>query len=560
MASELDIPVPEPGPGYRKPLFKSFTSDRNLKRFSISGPTLRVDTSFSEASAPADLSAGSRRDSVLAPPLATPLAGGHMLENEAKRSSVRLEVADMTLVVPTLVHKCCQFILDQGPKEGIFRINGSIKKIKKIESLIREHGIDSFDFDTCRVENVDNSEDTAPNAYDAAMVLKRWLSNLADGLITLDVSKSLKTVAESPQEVPIPDETEDATPTTEEASQTESEDAFSLSSYKTIPTSIEDTDKEKESLENLPLVNLHLFIYLLSFLNKLAQPDICDITKMPSSNLAKIFQMSFFKVDDLQPQLASTTSTDDLLQNYKANERLLQNWITSYDELAAKLRSFVADNQEKLKETLASPLVEESLAMPKLRNRSVTEDKQQKRRSLFGYRSLSNALSSRTLSQVLTGSPDDTGKRSVSDSAVEKYQNTQNSAVDKKLRRRSLGWFANSNLSTPSLSRRQGETLTPVTVSCPLSLSADDLLQTTSEATEQPAVSSSSDAALEVSKSSPLHYELNETKEIDPVESAIPRTEVAVNTLDPLDGKPNKKNNRLSKMFSVRFGFSKMIH
>ncbi|KAG7901173.1 hypothetical protein KL935_002239 [Ogataea polymorpha] len=556
MASELDNPVPEPGPGYRKPLFKSFTSDRNLKRFSISGLALRVDTSFSEAAAPADSSAGSRRNSVLA----TPLAAGHMLENEAKRSSVQLEIADMTLVVPTFVHKCCQFILSQGPKEGIFRINGSIKKIKKIEALIREQGIDSFEFDTCRVENVDNSEDTAPNAYDAAMVLKRWLSNLADGLITLDVSKSLKTAAASPQEVPVLDETEDAARTAEEASQTESEDAFSLSSYKTIPTRVEDTDKEKESLENLPLVNLHLFIYLLSFLNKLSQPDVCDITKMPSSNLAKIFQMSFFKVDDLQPQLASAASTDDLLQNYKANERLLQNWITSYDQLAAKLRSFVADNQEKLKETLASPLVEEPLPMPKLRNRSVTEDKQQKRRSLFGYRSLSNALSSRTLSQVLTGSPDDTGKRSVSDSAVEKYPNTQDLAVDRKLRRRSLGWFANSNLSTPSLSRKQGETLTPVTVSGPLSLSADDLLQTTSEATEQPVASSSSEATLEVSKSNSHHYELSESKEVVPEDSAVPRTEVPVDTLDSLNVKPSKKNNRLSKMFSVRFGLSKMIH
>ncbi|KAG7926673.1 hypothetical protein KL925_002958 [Ogataea polymorpha] len=556
MASELDNPVPEPGPGYRKPLFKSFTSDRNLKRFSISGPALRVDTSFSEAAAPADSSAGSRRNSVLA----TPLAAGHMLENEAKRSSVQLEIADMTLVVPTFVHKCCQFILSQGPKEGIFRINGSIKKIKKIEALIREQGIDSFEFDTCRVENIDNSEDTAPNAYDAAMVLKRWLSNLVDGLITLDVSKSLKTAAASPQEVPVLDETEDAARTAEEASQTESEDAFSLSSYKTIPTSVEDTDKEKESLENLPLVNLHLFIYLLSFLNKLSQPDVCDITKMPSSNLAKIFQMSFFKVDDLQPQLASAASTDDLLQNYKANERLLQNWITSYDQLAAKLRSFVADNQEKLKETLASPLGEEPLPMPKLRNRSVTEDKQQKRRSLFGYRSLSNALSSRTLSQVLTGSPDDTGKRSVSDSAVEKYPNTQDLAVDRKLRRRSLGWFANSNLSTPSLSRKQGETLTPVTVSGPLSLSADDLLQTTSEATEQPVASSSSEATLEVSKSNSHHYELSESKEVVPEDSAVPRTEVPVDTLDSLNVKPSKKNNRLSKMFSVRFGLSKMIH
>ncbi|KAG7719638.1 hypothetical protein KL949_001217 [Ogataea haglerorum] len=560
MESELDNPVPEPGPGYRKPLFKSFTSDRNLKRFSISGPTLSVDTSFSEVGAPADVSAGSRRSSILATPLATPLAAGHSLENEAKRSSVQLEIADMTLVVPTLVHKCCQFILSQGPKQGIFRINGSIKKIKKIESLIREQGIDSFDFSTCRVENIDNSEDTAPNAYDAAMVLKRWLSNLADGLITLDVSRSLKAAVESPQEVPALDEAEDVTQTTEEASQTESEDAFSLSSYKTIPTSVEDTDKEKESLESLPLVNLHLFIYLLSFLNKLAQPDICDITKMPSSNLAKIFQMSFFKVDDLQPQLASTTSTDDLLQNYKANERLLQNWITSYDELAAKLRAFVTNNQQKLKETLASPLVEESLVMPKLRNRSATEDKQQKRRTLFGYRSLSNALSSRNLSQVLTGSLDDTGKRSVSDSAVEKYQNTQDSAVDKKLRRRSLGWFANSNLSSPSLSRKQGETLTPVAVAGPLSLSADDLLHTAGEAPEQTVPSNSSDATLEVSKASPRDYELSEIKEFVALDSATPRTEVAVDTLDSLDAKPNKKYNRLSKMFSVRFGLSRMIH
>ncbi|KAH3671899.1 hypothetical protein OGAPHI_000085 [Ogataea philodendri] len=572
MASETEPSVPEPvarvnhetDSGFKKPLFKSFTSERNLKRLSISGAPLKVDTSFSELSSPQEASATTLRRNT-ATPVATPLSSGHLLENEAKTSNIELEIDGLKLTVPLLVHKCCSFVLEKDPEQGIFRINGSIKKIKKIESLIKETGIDNFDFESARLPVTDESEDTVPNVYDAAMILKRWLSGLSDGLITLDVSKALKNLA-------VPSPSKDHKP--EAASQHDSDGEFSVGSYKTDPSSVEEPDSEANALQSLPIINLHLFIYLLSFFNKLTRPEICEVTKMPSSNLAKIFQMSFFKADDFQPIINASASTEELLQNYKANEELLENWISSYESLVAKLKAFVSDNELRLKEVLASPLVEEPLLMPKQRNKSTSDEKQQKRRSMFGYRSFSSAFSSKNLSQVLTGSPDETssGKRSVSDSAATNRYPTvpQDIAADKKLRRRSMGWFTNGNGSTPSLTRKQGEALTPVNISSPFSLSADNLLQPSKETDSlkniqinktQPETQRQSSLSDKPKTASATLYDLVETKENVPVDATIPKTPVSVDTLPtPTDTKPNKKNNRLSKMFSVRFGLSKMIH
>ncbi|GME87880.1 unnamed protein product [Ambrosiozyma monospora] len=104
--------------------------------------------------------------------------------------------APVSLIVPTIVHKCCEFLLADEPHEGIFRINGSVKKIKMIEEKIDTVGAVNFNFHDCKLHleatSTTPEEDTEPNAYDVAMILKRWLSNLDQGLVSDDVHRLLK--------------------------------------------------------------------------------------------------------------------------------------------------------------------------------------------------------------------------------------------------------------------------------------------------------------------------------------------------------------------------------
>ncbi|GMF03257.1 unnamed protein product [Ambrosiozyma monospora] len=142
-------------------------------------------------------------------------------------------------------------------------------------------------------------------------------------------------------------------------------------------------------LTKLPIQNLHLLLYLLRFLNQMCKPENIQITKMPSSNLAKIFQLSFFKSDDFlfsSPLMmmnnatggngvyggnpSAAKSADDLLESYKVNEQLLKFWIESSDHVFNSVKSTIAKD-EQIYDLLNSPMEEEL----KLRTpRTATED------------------------------------------------------------------------------------------------------------------------------------------------------------------------------------------
>lgn len=209
----------------------------------------------------------------------------------------------LDLIVPTIVKKCVDFLEANEPMEGIFRINGSIRKIKRIETQIRQQGIDKFEFATCTVDG------EAPNVYDVAMVLKRWMSTLDNSLVTPEVNSVLK-----------------------------SEPKVTVS----------------PSLQTLPVENVNLLLFILDFLNRLSSPETVKLTRMNASNLAKIFQLTVFKSDDLtvaHPLFAAglpNNSSESLLQGYKLNEELLGDWIINYPTVFASLQPIVLEKRAEL--------------------------------------------------------------------------------------------------------------------------------------------------------------------------------------------------------------------
>ncbi|ODV86417.1 hypothetical protein CANARDRAFT_27629 [[Candida] arabinofermentans NRRL YB-2248] len=634
----------------KKPIFRSLTGEKTLRKLSISSPALKVDTAVVSEPIyhnPNASSSSLKRNSMTLSPsmlnLGTPSwsVSSYNLDNELRKNHVRVTIQETELIIPTLVHKCCSFISDREPVEGIFRINGALKKIKKIELKIKEQGVSDFEFSECNLSDVLKNdtmiEDVHANSYDAAMVLKRWLLDLENGLITTDVNEQLKR------------------------------------EYKF------NEPNGYSALSQLPIENIHLFIYLLHFLNNLSKDSIVEITKMTPSNISKIFQLSFFKTDDLtcsNPLVSANSfnntvgSTDDLLENYKINEQILKAWIESYSLIYDSLKDAIISKKATIEDLLLQPItVKESqqpieeLRNPKLRNRSTSsEDKQSRRKSMFGYRTISNAMSSRALSQgsasvISTPAIEVVDRRVLSDTAASarpqsmmmQSSSTSTSEPTKLTRskRKSFGWF-NSNSSAPSLvsesttnasksknTKTYGSLSTPTSttttssggyISRPLSYSVDDL-RTKNISTDTLVYTSTrnvsgnsdlslADAKLVTTADTELDGELNAladstlTEEPDnnymtssckagssPVveflptyeqatkgDASVPKsyngakshitsdvsglssaaspvtTAVAIPTSSVVNTPIQKKSNRLSKMFSVTFGLSKMAH
>lgn len=308
------------------------------------------------------------------------------IDSELKVSHRSVQLNGITFYIPTIVYKCCDFIRKNEPVEGLFRMNGSIKQVNLIESELQKN------IDTCEFAN-----DPATTVHDVAVVLKRWISKLDDGLITADVCNSLTQVQKEFSLSDYPSEFEDEeeeehlyleaedsldnideklinmdqsfnltdspTKSTKSSSKSTKSDAKSINSTKKtskdIPTPVDAAAVAKQkdetvldscyasSLIKLPIENLHLLLYLLHFLHYLAQPEISNITKMHTSNLAKVFQLNFFKSVDLTIGTKSF-STEDLKTSYLMNEELLTSMIQDVDVIIKDLILFLNENKDQM--------------------------------------------------------------------------------------------------------------------------------------------------------------------------------------------------------------------
>lgn len=433
------------------------------RRISISGP-LRVQTTneyllssktptFTRSAS--SLSYGSSRKVVSSPCTglvlnnATLIASApsactifNRLDNELRKSYSEVDFCDgCKVTVPTIVSRCIQFLEFRDPVEGVFRINGSIRKIKSIETAIQRQGIDSFRFEDFTFEN-----NETPNCYDVAMVLKRWLANLENGLITSQINAKLKRDRMSSKDDMFDEADEPREEEQNTSRATREEEDTTLVDLSTNTVLIRDqnsyrphntllsntisdspnssmvssvtTDSDSNSpkfydftarrLSELPIENLHLFLYLLKFLNRMTADSIVHITKMTATNLAKIFQLSFFKSDDLLSKSVFTNtdcitqSSEDLLQSYKTNEEILHNLISAYPNLCKDLIPTLRKREHEMEDLLthpADPLSKVPIARPSMgHSKSLMLDKASKRKSMFGYRSFSNMFNASSFS------------------------------------------------------------------------------------------------------------------------------------------------------------------
>jgi len=369
------------------------------------------------------------------------------LDNELRKSYSEVDFSDeCKVIVPTIVSKCVQFLESRDPVEGVFRINGSIRKIKCIETAIQKQGVDSFKFEDFTFEN-----DERPNCYDVAMVLKRWLANLENGLITSQINAKLRRDRMSSKDdmfdenaelydCHLQEETQSARQAMPQEEDTVLADIsantvlihdnkchsenvpvikipVASSSNSSISSSVTlDSDSSSPKfydftarrLSELPIENLHLFLYLLKFLNRLTEESVVQVTKMTATNLSKIFQLSFFKSDDILSKSVLTNpgcitqSSEDLLQSYKTNEEILHNLISTYPSLCKDLIPTLRKRQHEMDELMSHPisLTERiPISRPEIcHSKSLMLEKASKRKSVFGYRSFSNMFNASSFS------------------------------------------------------------------------------------------------------------------------------------------------------------------
>lgn len=319
------------------------------------------------------------------------------IDSELRVSHRPVQLDGVSLIIPTIVYKCCDFIRCNDPVEGLFRMNGSIKQVNLIESELQKN-VDACEF----------ADDPVTTVHDVAVVLKRWISKLDDGLITADVCNSLNQAHKELMLPDYPSEFEDADADADGELFLEAEDSLENIDQKLInmdqsftlhssPTKSTKSDIKSvlstaaaavspltrprttkpptdttitptittttatptfkdhlvldscyaSSLSKLPIENLHLLLYLLSFLHYLAKPEISDITKMHTSNLAKVFQLNFFKSIDLTVGTKSF-STEDLKTSYLMNEELLASMIQNSETIVRDLTFFVNNHRDEM--------------------------------------------------------------------------------------------------------------------------------------------------------------------------------------------------------------------
>lgn len=327
------------------------------------------------------------------------------LDTELKASHSSVTIENIEFVIPAIVQKCCDYILSNPYTEGLFRMNGSIKQVNIIESELIKN-LETYDF----------ASDPSTSIHDVAVVLKRWISKLDDGLLTPMVIDTLSMNQKNLFDEEFLSDFEDHhhdgndDEAFSELTSNNNNDNISntpnlLSAEFNVLESIDKTDSliesdnltKEENIENnivdmtnsidllnspikpesiitperhrpylydyksqyssalikLPIENLHLVLFLLHFLNTLSQPEISDVTKMHSNNLAKVFQLNFFKSVDLTFGTKSF-STEDLKSSYTNNEQLLTNLIENAPIILKDVSNFISNEKPQMDALLSN--------------------------------------------------------------------------------------------------------------------------------------------------------------------------------------------------------------
>ncbi|CAI7607350.1 unnamed protein product [Penicillium crustosum] len=204
--------------------------------------------------------------------------------------------------VPIVVAKCGVFLKEKATDvEGIFRLNGSAKRIKDLQEV--------FDSPERYGKGLDWSGYTV---HDAANVLRRYLNQLPEPIVPLEFYERFREPLRIYQRQVL------------EGKDTNDADKF-------------DHAKAVETYQNLiielPPLNKQLLLYILDLLAVFASKS--DQNRMPSANLSAIFQ----------PGMLSHPQHDMSPEEYKLSQDVLIFLIENQDHFLFGMSGTAADEQ-----------------------------------------------------------------------------------------------------------------------------------------------------------------------------------------------------------------------
>lgn len=311
-----------------------------------------------------------------------------------QQEPVAVEIAPVTetsVTVPPYAFKCCEFICENGMIEGIFRMNGSLRNITAMERKFSDGSLtDDWKFVLLKDGSVSDLENVSVSPHDVSTLLKRWISRIDGGVITQEVANAIndqcvydkhhipKARSETPTDTPItlnnpifetPKHGSSSQHATRELEINYDQlktptDATHLNLDENTPIKQPKNGGARlpnlfiDQLVKLPIENLHLLVYLLSVFNKFNQEEVIQKTRMDTSNLAKMMQLSIFNTDELvnEPDMmvvGSMESFTELKNIYDNFENVLFNWIEYYDHLLDSLTPTIKSKQEEMNSVLS---------------------------------------------------------------------------------------------------------------------------------------------------------------------------------------------------------------
>ena len=189
--------------------------------------------------------------------------------------------------------------------EGIFRLNGSAKRIKELQVI--------FDSPDRYGKGLDW---TGYTVHDAANILRRYLNNLPQPIVPLDFYEQFREPLRSHQHEAVGDMAEDAK--AKDIGDFENENA--ILTYQRLIT-------------ELPPLNRQLLLYILDLLAVFASKS--DLNRMTSANLAAIFQ----------PGLLSHPQHDMAPDEYRLSQDVLIFLIENQDSFLIGMSGTAADEK-----------------------------------------------------------------------------------------------------------------------------------------------------------------------------------------------------------------------
>ncbi|KAJ5121747.1 hypothetical protein N7448_002879 [Penicillium atrosanguineum] len=271
--------------------------------------------------------------------------------------------------VPIVVAKCGVFLKEKATDvEGIFRLNGSAKRIKDLQEI--------FDSPERYGKGLDWSGYTV---HDAANVLRRYLNQLPEPIVPLEFYERFREPLRIYQEQVLQDN--------------QVVDADKFDHAKAV-------DTYQRLIIELPPLNKQLLLYILDLLAVFASKS--DQNRMTSANLSAIFQ----------PGMLSHPQHDMAPAEYKLSQDVLIFLIENQDHFLVGMSGTCADEQQ-VKEVEAGipsrPTTTQSNVRRSVSSASASTESQRKLDSIRRNVSVSSRNSRTSNNAPSPGTPTSTG-------------------------------------------------------------------------------------------------------------------------------------------------------